>query len=120
MTALEITFSLTAPEISTFIHQLSPAIPAITDYTHSHSARLVKPMLSYDTAAIALSFVPAAEAEDGYSYHHLRRDLYDLATSTGVEVASRYVVPSAHLTVARFVNQDDVESEGKVDRGKVA
>ena len=97
-------------------------------------------MLSYDTAAIALSFVPAAgeglsstssstrtiqnakgidldppnatETEivrdDSYTYHHLRRSLYDLCTETGVEVASRYTVPSAHLTIARFVSQKDI------------
>ncbi|KAL9012956.1 MAG: hypothetical protein Q9173_002324 [Seirophora scorigena] len=131
MTALEITFSLTAAQIDALIAQMAPAIPALTDYTHAHRARLVMPQLSYDTAAIALSFVPAAgEAvpegrardEDAYSYHHLRRDLYDLAQGTGVQVASRYVVPSAHLTVARFVGQEDVHvsgGEGEVDRGKV-
>ncbi|KAI4091967.1 MAG: hypothetical protein LQ344_003785 [Seirophora lacunosa] len=120
MTALEITFSLTAPEIDALVAQMAPAIPALTDYTHAHRARLVMPQLSYDTAAIALSFVPAAGEDDAYSYHHLRRDLFDLARATGVQVASRYVVPSAHLTVARFVGQEDVSgSEGEVDRGKV-
>ena len=107
----------------------------ITDYPFSHRARLVKPMLSYDSAAIALSFVPAAgeaptplepihtsdsdrtdEAEtetrqdDAYTYHHLRRSLYELCINGGVEVTSRYTVPSAHLTIARFVTQDDISS----------
>jgi hypothetical protein len=68
-------------------------------------------MLSYDSAALALSFVPAAgeglingrtAADDHYTYHHFRRDLYAAITAAGVNVASRYVVPSAHLTVARF------------------
>ncbi|KAI4236392.1 MAG: hypothetical protein LQ349_002567 [Xanthoria aureola] len=92
-------------------------IPEITDYPLDHRARLVKPMLSYDTAAIALSFVPAAgesppderqSSADNYTYHHLRRDLYGLSRSIGVEVASRYVVPSAHLTIARFVTPTDI------------
>lgn len=90
-------------------------------------------MLSYDSSAIALSFVPAAgearppsnaglssdidnpdpaEIEtrqgDAFTYHHLRRSLYELSTSGGVEVASRYTVPSAHLTIARFVSQEDI------------
>lgn len=97
-------------------------------------------MLSYDTAAIALSFIPAAgeglsstssatrttqnanrvdldppETEivrdDSYTYHHLRRSLYDLCTEAGVEVASRYTVPSAHLTIARFVSQKDISMQ---------
>jgi len=32
----------------------------MTDYTLTHRARLIKPMLSYDGAALALSFLPAA------------------------------------------------------------
>ena len=103
-------------------------------------------MLSYDTSALALSFVPAAgeplshsqqpaaavpaspdtpptSADDEYTYHHLRRDLFDLASNkAGVDVASRYVVPSAHLTVARFVTQEDIfisEENETPDPGKV-
>lgn len=116
MTALEIAFSLTAPEIEEIVKRMSTKIPEITDYPYHHRARLIKPKLSYDTAAIALSFEPAAgemppdgrsPREDDYTYHHLRRDLYQMAKATGVEVASRYVVPSAHLTIARFVSQAD-------------
>ncbi|KAL9610856.1 MAG: hypothetical protein Q9167_004461 [Letrouitia subvulpina] len=130
MTALEITFSLTAPEIEDFVDKIRPKIPEITNYTSDHRARLIKPMLSYDNAAIAISFEPAAGESlpsdraldaDGYTYHHLRRDLYALSKSTGVEVDSRYVVPSAHLTVARFVTQRDLSnsSEGSPDTKKV-
>ncbi|KAI4243274.1 MAG: hypothetical protein L6R42_010806 [Xanthoria sp. 1 TBL-2021] len=117
MTALEIDFSRTAGEIDEIVDTMSGKIPEITDYPFNHRARLIKPMLSYDTAAIALSFVPAAGESppderqsyaDTYTYHHLRRDLYELSKSTGVEVASRYVVPSAHLTLARFVTQSDI------------
>lgn len=125
MTALEITFSLTAPEIDDIVGRLSAKIPEISDYTYHHRARLIKPKLSYDTAAFALSFEPAAgeslpegrsPEDDAYTYHHLRRDLYDLSRSTGVEVASRYVVPSAHLTIARFVNQADISVTEEVEQ----
>ncbi len=130
MTALEITFSLTAPEIEQIADRMSTKIPEITDYPYQHRARLIKPKLSYDTAAIALSFEPAAgEAspgdrapqEDEYTYHHLRRDLYEMSKATGVEVASRYVVPSAHLTVARFVSQaaTSVADDGQPDPAKI-
>ena len=120
MTALEITHSLTAQEIEDLIDTMKSKISEITDFTFNHRARLVKPMLGYDSAAIALSFLPAAgeglsgDSEghvDAYTYHHLRRDLYDLCSSTGVVVASRYVVPSSHLTIARFVTQKDVSKD---------
>lgn len=126
MTALEITHSLTAAEIDALVEQMLPGVPEITDYTLDHRARLVKPMVSYDAQALALSFLPAAgdpgrsEEDDAYSYHHLRRDLYAKASATGVKVESRYVIPSAHLTIARFITRRDFQTpEGKVDHGKV-
>lgn len=122
LTALEITHSKSATEIQHLINCMSTKIPSIISHTHSHRARLIKPMISYDASAIALSFVPAAgealseersEEDDKYTYHHLRRDLHDLCTQTGVQVDSRYVVPSSHLTIARFVTQKDFGPEGK-------
>lgn len=168
MTALEITHSKTKQEIETLVQKLRPQIPTvrplsplpspplpnprqtniphpqITDYPSTHRARLIKPILSYDTAAIALSFLPAAgeglstssnpaqqthsldgasepevQQHDAYTYHHLRRSLHDLCTEAGVEVASRYTVPSAHLTIARFITQTDICStpQGQTDSG---
>lgn len=98
---MEITHSLTAPEIDHLVSQLLPSCKTIADLpsSPSHVARLVKPMLSFDAAAFALSFLPGAA--DAYTYHHLRRDLYSHITAV-LPVASRYVVPSAHLTIARF------------------
>ena len=130
MTVLEITHSKTEAEIEHLVNSMDGKIPEIADFTYHHRARLVKPMLSYDAAAIALSFLPAAgeglpEAKaadaDTYTYHHLRRDLYGLCKSAGVEVDSRYVVPSSHLTIARFVTQKDISSKDSngVDRGKI-
>lgn len=130
MTVLEITHSKTTAEIEQLVNTMESKVPEIADYTYSHRARLVKPMLSYDAAAIALSFLPAAgdglpeekaANADAYTYHHLRRDMYGLCESTGVEVASRYVVPSSHLTIARFVTQQDISSKdgSAVDHGKV-
>lgn len=65
-------------------------------------------MISYDASALALSLLPASA--DPYTYHHLRRDIYALCTDAGVTIASRYTVPSAHLTIARFVTQADITS----------
>ena len=111
MTAMEVTHSKTAPEIEHLVNILQSSCQTIADYPASHRARLIKPMISYDSAALALSFVPASgEAlstgrtidDDKYTYHHFRRDLHSMITKGGVEVGSRYVVPSAHLTIARF------------------
>lgn len=117
MTALEITHSLTSQEISALVEQIRPSMEKLTDYTYDHRARLIKPTISYDAQAMALSFLPAAGElgrnieDDRYSYHHLRRDLYALASETGVKVASRYVVPSAHLTIARFIDAAEFEKQ---------
>ena len=86
-------------------------------------------MLFRSAAALALSFVPAAgEAltngrtaiDDQFTYHHLRRNLYNLCRDTGIQVDSRYVVPSSHLTVGRFINPKDFsDSEGNQDPAKI-
>ena len=136
MTALEINHSLTSPEITHLVSQFPASIlEAMADYTQTHRARLVKPLLSYDSQALALSFLPAAGEprttssssssnlsdperklpdSDAYTYHHLRRELFAQATSAGVKVGSRYVVPSAHLTIARFVKAQDFDVEAFV------
>jgi len=123
MTAMEITHSLTRPEIESIVEELQPNLAKITDYTFDHRARVVKPMISYDSAALALSFVPAsAESlsggrtaeDDDYTYHHLRRELFQMCKDVGVTVASRYVVPSAHLTIARFNSQEVFGNEEQV------
>jgi hypothetical protein len=132
MTALEINHSLTAPEIASLVSQFpASTLKTMSNYTQTNRARLVKPLLSYDSQALALSFLPAAGESrmsssslsdpdrklpnsDTYTYHHLRRDLFTQATSAGVKVGSRYVVPSAHLTIARFVREQDFDVEGFV------
>lgn len=130
MTVLEVTHSQSKAEISRLVDIMKRKIPSITDYTFSYRARLIKPMLSYDAAAIALSFVPAAGEEpsgtrdqnaDSYTYHHLRLDIHALSRSTGVDVASRYVVPSSHITIARFVDLNDsiIANNGDIDKRKV-
>lgn len=115
MTTLEVTHSRTAQEVAHLVGVMRPRAIGITDYPLSHRARLIKPMLSYDDAAVALSFVP--EADDCYTYHHLRRDIYALVRKTGAPVDSRYVLPSAHLTVARFVSTKDLGSIGQDETG---
>jgi vesicle-fusing ATPase len=129
ITALEVTHSKTAEEIQKLVDQMREKVPAITDYTFQHRVRLIKPTIGYDASALALSFVPAAgEAsdinrtleDDKFTYHHLRHDLYQLCKDTGVVVDSRYVVPSSHVTIGRFINTKDfVDEQGSPDPKKM-
>ncbi|KAJ5160598.1 RNA ligase/cyclic nucleotide phosphodiesterase [Penicillium canariense] len=118
-TVLEVAHSLTEPQIEELVQTLQSSKDVtqaqIAEYPTRHNTRLLKPMLSFDSAALALSFVPAAsegstgsarEYGDHYTYHHLRRDIFDMVRQTKVPVASRYIVPSAHVTIARFINNE--------------
>lgn len=134
MTALEVAFSKTPDEIASLVSIVRPAIPSITSHTHSHRSRLVKPTISYDLSAFALSFLPASgEAPlsppptgpdphegitqgDAYTYHHLRRDVFDRVRAGGLEVGSRYQVPSAHITLGRYLDDADHDTPEKRER----
>ncbi|GES61495.1 RNA ligase/cyclic nucleotide phosphodiesterase [Aspergillus terreus] len=135
-TVLEIAHSLTEAQIEDMVKTLQSSkdisTSQIAAYTFSHRTRLVKPMVSFDSAAMALSFVPAAgegsnergPEGDSYSYHHLRRDVFEMVRKAGIPVASRYSVPSAHLTIARFITQDGFTTRGadgqvQVDHARV-
>jgi vesicle-fusing ATPase len=122
ITALEVTHSKKAEEIQKLVDTMREKIPSIANYTHDHRVRLIKPMIGFDASALALSFVPAAGEglmsgsgrtveDDKYTYHHLRRDLFSLCQDSGVSVDSRYVVPSSHLTIGRFINPKDFEDD---------
>lgn len=134
LTALEVAFSKTPQEIEALVSTLRPAIPAITSYTHLHRSRLVRPLISYDLSAFAVSFLPAAGDKvlspppagvdttetitggDEYTYHHLRRDLFDKVQDAGLEVGSRYQVPSAHITLGRYLSEKDHDTPEKRKR----
>ncbi|RCI09069.1 hypothetical protein L249_5100 [Ophiocordyceps polyrhachis-furcata BCC 54312] len=130
LTTLELAFSKTADEIAALLNLLRPAAADIGSYTHSHRARLVKPRVSYDLSAFAVSWLPAngeptvspaptppdkgtKTQDDAYTYHHLRRDVSDLVREADVPVASRYQVPSAHVTLGRFLDDADHDTVEK-------
>ncbi|OKL60776.1 hypothetical protein UA08_04442 [Talaromyces atroroseus] len=127
ITVLELIFSVSESEVERIVETLlqngtAEKIANTTfDLPQCQRPRLVRPMISFDAAAMALSFVPAAgenqqqnaeeELEEGssrgkFTYHHLRKDIYDKVVAAGIKPASRYAVPSAHLTIARFINQN--------------
>ncbi|KAJ5489611.1 RNA ligase/cyclic nucleotide phosphodiesterase [Penicillium diatomitis] len=136
-TVLEVAHSLTEPEIARLVQTLKSSEKVtqqtISDYPLTHQSRLLRPMVSFDASALALSFAPAAEEnqtqshgessaeplDPRYTYHHLRRDVFDLVRQTGLPVASRYIAPSAHVTIARFINQEGFEVQGQDGAKKV-
>lgn len=129
MTVLEMASGQTPSEIdSLFAHlEQSGVLPELLNYPLHHRIRLVKPTVSYDDTAMALSFLPVAgegggsnPTEDGYTYHHLRRDMYGRVMNTGLPIKPRYIHPSAHITIARFVTQEGFQTGGVVDRNQVA
>ncbi|KAK9458038.1 RNA ligase/cyclic nucleotide phosphodiesterase [Dipodascopsis uninucleata] len=103
LTALEILHSADEEHMANYVTSLKPVLKKLLA---PHPAPvLVRPILSFDQSALALSFLPVSSYRaDGewYSYHHYRKDLYDIVQSH-VPVDSRYQVPSAHVTIARFV-----------------
>lgn len=134
MTALEVAFSKTPDEIAALVSTLRPSVADIVNIPYSHRSRLVKPMISYDLSAFAVSFLPAAgephvspapvapNATEGitqgdeYTYHHLRRDVFDRVQEGGIVVGSRYQVPSAHITLGRYLDLSDHDTPEKREK----
>jgi hypothetical protein len=109
---------------------MAKGLPDMARCGAEHPICLIKPVVNLDPIAMALSFVPAAQNADAdqYTYHHLRRDLFSIASGTGVTIGSRYFVPSAHVTIARFITQDGFlkteesadAAQGQVDHARVS
>lgn len=135
MTTLEVAFSKTPDEIASLVAQMRATLPDTVNHLFSHRARLVKPTISYDLSALAVSFLPAAgepplspapvgpvnlediaQQGDAYTYHHVRRDIFDKVRGAGVEIGSRYQVPSAHITLGRYLDQGDHDTPEKRER----
>lgn len=113
MTALELSHSKPYELINTYVEILRPHLPEILSLQTRNRTVLVKPMVSFDAAGMAISFVPAEDCE--YSCHHLRRDLHSMVVATGMEITSRYVLPSAHITIGRFITaKNHYPTEGGV------
>ncbi|TRM60735.1 RNA ligase/cyclic nucleotide phosphodiesterase [Schizophyllum amplum] len=119
ITLLELVSGKTEADVDAVIQQLGCVSDALVAYPRAHPARLVRPRLNFDFGGLALSFVPdeLQDVREGdiastQTYHHLRRDLYALSLSVGVLPQSRYTLPSAHITIARFISDNDfVRSE---------
>lgn len=116
LSLLELGHSMTADANAALVTRLATSLSALLSYPRAHSARLYRPTLACDASSLVLKFLPA---DDAYSIHHLRRDLFERVRTSGVSIAPRYVVPSAHLSVARFVDNGDFEEEGRTSVAKM-
>ncbi|KZW02490.1 hypothetical protein EXIGLDRAFT_637515 [Exidia glandulosa HHB12029] len=103
-TVLEIIHSVPLERVEAVVSLLGKSGAKAAVRLASKPARLIRPMLSIDDSAVALTFLP--DISD-YTYHHLRRDAWERMKAAGVLVESRYIAPSAHITIARFIVQDD-------------
>ncbi|EFR01092.1 hypothetical protein MGYG_04096 [Nannizzia gypsea CBS 118893] len=84
-------------------------LPATHAASQSKVARLGRPMLLFDAVGVAIAFVPVGT--DPYTYHHLRRDLHNLAISSGVKTDTCYTACMGHITLGRFVSTKHFDSE---------
>ncbi|KAF3895305.1 hypothetical protein GTR04_7174 [Trichophyton interdigitale] len=84
-------------------------LPASHAASHSRVARLGRPMLLFDAVGVAISFVPVGT--DAYTYHHLRRDLHNMAISSGVKTDTCYTACMGHITLGRFRSTKHFDSE---------
>ncbi|KAJ5178814.1 hypothetical protein N7492_002024 [Penicillium capsulatum] len=115
----------TAAEVEEAVSYLEDklCLPELVNYTFTHRSRLVRPVVSYDATALALSFLPAAGEEsnakdstdDNYTYHHLRRDLCESISLCDRQFGSRYTVPSAHVTIARWALPPGLDREAELN-----
>ena len=126
MTVCEVAHSRTESEIEKLVEQLRPVLGNLEvvleeKAEEGRKARFECPMVMIDGAGVAISFLPCAQEEgkDGWGYHHLRAEVFEVVEEA-VAVGSRYVVPSAHLAIARYVREigrEEVERlVGAIDR----
>ncbi|KAL4968614.1 uncharacterized protein BDV14DRAFT_144726 [Aspergillus stella-maris] len=96
-----------------------PVASGPEDITHGPTAEQDEAPTGTATAG-STSAIQHSDREN-YTYHHLRRGLASTVLESGVALAARYVVPSAHITIARFVEPDEFwRRDGELDRERVA
>lgn len=115
ITALEVTHSTTFTAVDSLIEKIGLSLlEQMVMKPVGKGVRLGKPFLSYDKAALAVSFLPLEGGkEKSYTYHHLRRDMWEMLKRGGFDVDSRYIVPSAHVTVGRFFSTAEIQATEK-------
>jgi hypothetical protein len=116
---LEIAHNTTPAIVDERVKQLRPHFPKLLAYPQNNPTHLFRPQLACDTSSLVVKFLPVTGTNTSYTYHHLRRDLFDQVSTLGIIMCPRYVVPSAHITVARFIDNVDFEMDGKTVEEKM-
>lgn len=103
LSALEITHSVPVDVVESQLIKLRPFLDRLLNANmEGNTTTLTKPLLCFDSAALALTFVPVDDNQ--WTYTHYRSRLYEFVQNFAqVTVDSRYQVPSAHVTIARFI-----------------
>ena len=111
MTVCEVAHSRSEAEIEKLVEQLRPVLGKLEvvleeKAKEGRKARFDRPMVMVDGAGVAISFLPSAREgeKERWGYHHLRAEVFEIVNEA-VVVGSRYVVPSAHLAIARYVRE---------------
>lgn len=120
MTALEINNSEPIEKVLKNMELIKPHVDQLLNPA-GETPILMRPLVCFDASALALTFVPidhpvdhkkeetdvtATPKEIQTGYTHYRAQLYETVTKVaGIDVDSRYQVPSAHITIARFVKE---------------
>ena len=99
-TIYEVTHSRTAEQLEAVLERVRVRQAGLFDLPLS-SVTLDPPLVNFDTAAVALTFLPC---DDTYTFHHLRRDVYARVADIGLAWTGRYIAPTAHITIARFID----------------
>jgi hypothetical protein len=105
LTALEICHAKPADEVEVLAKLVAPALSKILEVADS-DLTLYKPMVSFDQRAVALSFISKPPTSQ-ITYREALFNVVQNNTPPEVSPSSRYSVPSAHVTMIRFIDKLD-------------
>jgi hypothetical protein len=99
MTLLEILCVGTSRHLSSVVAKIKPHLHELLQ---TKGCRLVQPMLTCDRVAFAITFV--SPVDDNWGHLHLREQIWENCVDcVGVMPRMRYCLPSAHVTIARWI-----------------
>ena len=97
----EVTNSLSRPELDDVLVKLIPHLPKLSTIPSELSPIVLDaPQLNLELSGIALSFLPRDR-----NLLTFRARLWDTIARAGVMPRLRYALPSAHVTIGRFVEK---------------
>ena len=101
MTVYEVTHSRTSRQLQPLVATVRGHRSELCCQLPIDRVKLDSPLLNYDTSAVAITFLPIDV--DGYDIARLRAEVGGRLAGMGIEWDGRYVAPTAHITIGRFV-----------------